>query len=128
MLPLWISFSLGPRNVRSVSHSVMSDSLQPDRLKLPRFLHPWHSPGKNTGMGCHFLLQRIFLTQGSNLGLLHCRQTLPSEHQDSSTRVRTEDQRCSDKVHKRPSSPAVERGASKRAREDSDRKLILETF
>ena len=28
------------------------------------------------GVGCHFLLQRIFLTQGSNLGLLHCRQTL----------------------------------------------------
>ena len=33
-------------------------------------------PGKNTGMGCHALLQRIFLTQGSNLGLLHCRQIL----------------------------------------------------
>ena len=32
------------------------------------------SPGKNTGVGCHFLLQGIFLTQGSNLGLLHCRQ------------------------------------------------------
>ena len=32
--------------------------------------------GKNTGVGCHFLLQGIFLTQGSNLGLLHCRQTL----------------------------------------------------
>ena len=27
-------------------------------------------------MGCHFLLQGIFLTQGLNLGLLHCRQTL----------------------------------------------------
>ena len=32
------------------------------------------SPGKNTGAGCHFLLQGIFPTQGSNLGLLHCRQ------------------------------------------------------
>ena len=32
--------------------------------------------GKNTGMGCHFLFQGIFLTQGSNLGLLCCRQTL----------------------------------------------------
>ena len=31
---------------------------------------------KNTGVGCRFLLQRIFPTQGSNLGLLHCRQTL----------------------------------------------------
>ena len=34
------------------------------------------SPGKNTGVGCHFLLQGIFPTQGSNLGLLHCRQIL----------------------------------------------------
>ena len=32
--------------------------------------------GKNTGVGCHFLLQGIFLIQGSNLCLLHCRQTL----------------------------------------------------
>ena len=33
-------------------------------------------PGKNTGVGCHFLLQGIFPTQGSNAGLLHCRQIL----------------------------------------------------
>ena len=33
-------------------------------------------PGKNTGVGCHFLLQDIFLTRGSNLGLLPCRQIL----------------------------------------------------
>ena len=33
-------------------------------------------PGKNTGVSCHFLLQGIFPTQGSNLGLPHCRQTL----------------------------------------------------
>ena len=33
-------------------------------------------PGKNTGVGCHFLLQGIFPTQESNLGLLHCRQIL----------------------------------------------------
>ena len=34
------------------------------------------SPGKNTGMGCHFLLQGVFLTQGSNLSLLYCRWIL----------------------------------------------------
>ena len=34
------------------------------------------SPGKNTGMDCHSLLQRIFLTQGLNPGLLHYRQIL----------------------------------------------------
>ena len=39
-------------------------------------LCPWDFPGKSTGVGCHFLLQRIFLIQGSNLGLSHCRQTL----------------------------------------------------
>ena len=39
-------------------------------------LHPWNFPGKNTGVGCHFLLQEIFLTQGSNPGLPHCRQML----------------------------------------------------
>ena len=36
----------------------------------------WDFPGKNTGMDCHFLLQGIFPTEGSNLGLLHCRQIL----------------------------------------------------
>ena len=39
-------------------------------------LCPWDSPGKNTGVGCHFLLQGIFLTQEWNPGLLHCRQIL----------------------------------------------------
>ena len=39
---------------------------------------------KNTGVDCHFLLQGIFPTQGSNLGPLHCRQTLyPLSHQGS---------------------------------------------
>ena len=36
----------------------------------------WNSPGKNTAVGCHFLLQGIFPIQGSNSGLLHCRQIL----------------------------------------------------
>ena len=40
------------------------------------FLHPWDFPGKNTGVGCHFLLQGIFLTQESKPGLPRCRQTL----------------------------------------------------
>ena len=39
-------------------------------------LCPWDFPGKNTGVGCHFLLQGIFWTQRSKLGLPHCRQTL----------------------------------------------------
>ena len=60
----------------SVSHLVVYDSLWPSGLKLTRLLCPWNSPGKNTGMGSHSLLQGIFLTQGSNPGLLHCRQIL----------------------------------------------------
>ena len=37
---------------------------------------PWDFLGKNTGVGCHFLLQETFLTQGPNPGLPHCRQML----------------------------------------------------
>ena len=54
----------------------MSDSLRPRGLAPTKLLRPWGSPGKNTGVGCHFLLQGIFPTQGSNPGLLHWRQTL----------------------------------------------------
>ena len=42
----------------------------------PGFSVHGDSPGKNTGMGCHFLLQGIFPTQESNPGLPHCRQIL----------------------------------------------------
>ena len=41
-----------------------------------KLLRPWDFQGKSTGVGCHFLLQGIFPTQGSNPGLSHCRQTL----------------------------------------------------
>ena len=39
--------------------SVMSDSVRPYRQQPTRLPHPWDSPGKNTGVGCHFLLQCI---------------------------------------------------------------------
>ena len=55
-----------PINIESesVSSLVMSDSLWPyGPLSL------WNSPGKNTGVGSHFLIQEIFPTQGSNPGL-----------------------------------------------------------
>ena len=42
--------------------------------RLSRRLCPWDFPGKNTGVGCHSFFQAIFLTQGSNLGLPHCKQ------------------------------------------------------
>ena len=72
----WMPFSLishiWPNKVKS-SHSVMSDSLQLHGLWPTRLLCPWDFPGESTGMGCHFLLQGIFPTQGSNLSLQHCR-------------------------------------------------------
>ena len=48
----------------------------PHRRQPNRLHHPWDSPGKNTGVGCHFLLQGIFPTQELNPGLLHCRKIL----------------------------------------------------
>ena len=53
------------------SLSVLFDPLQPYGLYPARLLSPWDFPGKNTGVGYHFLLQGIFLTQGLNTCLLH---------------------------------------------------------
>ena len=56
--------------------------MRPHRLQPTRLPRPWDSPGKNTGVGCHALLQGIFPTQGSNLGLPYHRQILdPLSHQ-----------------------------------------------
>ena len=52
-------------------HSVISDSLGPHELQPTRLLWPWNFPSKNTGVGCHFLLQGIVSIQGLNLCLLH---------------------------------------------------------
>ena len=54
----------------------MAKSLQSRGPYPARLLCPWDSPGKNTGVGCHALLQGIFPTQGLNPGLLHYRQIL----------------------------------------------------
>ena len=63
-------------HARVLSGSVMSDSLQPYGLQPARPFCPWNFPGQNNGACCHFLLQGIFPTQGSNPGLPHCRQIL----------------------------------------------------
>ena len=49
-----------------LSHSVVSDSFRPHRLQHVRLLHPWDSPGENTGVGYHFLFLEIFPSQGLN--------------------------------------------------------------
>ena len=54
-----------------IKQAVVSNSLRPHGL-----YSPWNSPGKNTGVGSHSLLQEIFPTQGSNPGLSHCRWIL----------------------------------------------------
>ena len=60
-----------PRYRESESRSVVSDSLRPHGL-----YSPWNSPGQNTGVDNLSLFQGIFLIQGLNRGLLHCRQIL----------------------------------------------------
>ena len=60
-----------------VSHSVMSNSATPWIVVNQASL--WNSPGKNTRVSSHSLLQGSFLAQGSNPGLLHCRQNLSNQ-------------------------------------------------
>ena len=69
-------------------HSVMSDTLQPMDCSPPGPSVCGDSPGENSGVGCYALLQGIFPSWGSNLGLLHCRR-IPSHpsHQESPCRV-----------------------------------------
>ena len=58
--------------------------LQPMGCSLPRLIRPWNFSGKDTGLGCHFLFQGIFPTQGSNPCLLHWQaDSLPLNHQGS---------------------------------------------
>ena len=64
---LWIAQWMS--GINTYASSVISVvSLRPQGLYPARLLCPWDSPGKNTGVGCHALLQGIF--QGSNLSLL----------------------------------------------------------
>ena len=70
----------------NVSHSVVCDSLQPHGLQPVRILCPWDFPGKNTGVGCHFLPQAIFPTQWLNPQLLHWQaDSLPLSHWGSTS-------------------------------------------
>ena len=84
-MSLFIIPILGVEKKVKLNCLVVSDSVRhPDC--------PWNTPGKNTGMGSHSLLQRIFLTHGSNLGLLqNCRQILYHlSHQGSPFDLRNE--------------------------------------
>ena len=79
----FVTFTMKEK-VKSLSRVLLFAT--PWTVACTRLLHPWDFLGKTTGVGCHFLLQGIFLTQGSNPGLPHCRQTLYRlNHQGSPT-------------------------------------------
>ena len=104
--------------INCVSRSVVSDSLPRYGQQPTRLLCPWDSPGKNTGVGSHSLLQGIFPTQGSNAGLPHFWQILYHlSHQGSlqckiksflkkkKTKTKTQ---VKQKLRVKPSPPALE--------------------
>ena len=53
-----------------LSPSVVSDSVRPHRWQPTRLPHPWDSPGKNTRVGCHFLLQCMKVKSESEVAQL----------------------------------------------------------
>ena len=89
--PCWLSFlheltSSSPLLGCAVLCSVLPDSLQHRRLQPTRPLCPWDSPGKNTGVGCHVILQGIFPIKGSNKRFLHWQaDSSPLSHLGSSS-------------------------------------------
>ena len=59
----WVAIAFSPiSSCCCCVASVVSDSARPRRRQPNRLPHPWDSPGKNTGAGCHFLLQK-FITE-----------------------------------------------------------------
>ena len=62
--------------VKVKAAQLCSTLCDPMDCSLLRLLCPWNSPGKNTGVGGHSLLQGIFPTQGLNPGLPHCKRIL----------------------------------------------------
>ena len=75
------------KGMAMISHPGVSDCLQAHGLQPARLLCPWDSPGKNTRVGCHALLQGIFPTKGLNSGLLHCRWILYCLSHQGSPRI-----------------------------------------
>ena len=71
------SFPLWKKERKKVNSLICAQLFAtPWTVASTELLRAWDFLAKSTGVGCHFLLQGIFLTQGSNPGLLHCRQML----------------------------------------------------
>ena len=75
MMGIWSYCEISPF-LYTVLCLAMSDSLQSHGQRSLAGYSPWDSLGKSTGVGCHALHQGVCPTQGSNPGLLHCRQIL----------------------------------------------------
>ena len=65
------------------SRSVVSDSVRPHRWQPTRLPHSWDSPGKNAGVGCHFLLQCMKVKSESEVAQLCCAVLSHSVESDS---------------------------------------------
>ena len=78
------SSPLPPQKITPCVLCLFTQSCPAHGLEPSRLVCPWDSPGKNTGLGCHFLLQGIFLTQEWNVSLQHWQvDSLPLSHQGS---------------------------------------------
>jgi len=81
-------------NKYSNNSSKIQVTFQNSVVDLATIVCLWESPGQNTGVGCHFLLQGIFPTQGLNPSLPLCRQILYHlSHQGSPFVSKRSDQR-----------------------------------
>ena len=75
-------------NRSNIIASVVSDSVRPHRWQPTRLPRPWDSPGKDTGVGCHFLLQCMKVKSESEVAQscptpsdpMHCSPPDPSVH------------------------------------------------
>ena len=70
----WSDLAVAAASIRWSSEVKVTQLLSLDSLRPHGLYNPWNSPGQNTGVGSLSLLQGIFLTQGSNPVLLHCRR------------------------------------------------------
>ena len=90
MLEMHVKCFIKPYQESEVTQSCPTICDPMEQAPLSMLLHPWNFPGNSTGVDCHFLLEGIFPTQGSNLSLPHCRQLLYClSHQGSPIQIAT---------------------------------------
>jgi len=87
VMSLKLIFNIKICNLNITSHTIVSSSVVSDSLWTHGLYNPWNSPGQNIGVDSLSLLQGIFPIQGSNPGLLHCRQILYQLRYKGSPRI-----------------------------------------